>query len=318
MKKGLILVGEPMGLLIAQSEGNLDSVSGYDLAVAGAEFNLAVGTARLDHRDTYKTNLGNDPIGKRIDSVLNLNKIGNEFVMFSKDKSTGFMLKGRTSIGDPDIFYFRKNSAASTLTEDDVDKIDIEKYSLIHLTGILTALSEDTRKATFHLMKKAKAKLLFISFDPNLRPQLWESEEQMKTTINKLASYADLVLPGQAEGKILMGSDDEKVINKFYLENGASICVTKCGSKGAYVSTKDNENYMVNGYKVEKVVDTVGAGDGFATGVVTGLMEGLPLKEAVKRATAIVAIQVMSRGDNEGLPTRVQLNAFMRYETRSD
>lgn len=318
MKKGLILVGEPMGLLIAQSEGNLDSVSGYDLAVAGAEFNVAVGTARLDHRVTYMTKLGNDPFGKRIVSVLNQNKIGNEFVMFAKDKSTGFMLKGRTSIGDPDIFYFRKNSAASTLTEDDVDKIDLEKYSHIHLTGILPALSEDTRKATFHLMEKAKAKGLFISFDPNLRPQLWESEEQMKTTINKLASYADLVLPGQAEGKILMGSDDEKLINKFYLENGASICVTKCGSKGAYVSTKDNENYMVNGYKVEKVVDTVGAGDGFATGVVTGLMEGLPLKDAVKRATAIGAIQVMSRGDNEGLPTRAQLNAFMSNETRRD
>lgn len=318
MKKGLILVGEPMGLLIAQSEGNLDSVSGYDLAVAGAEFNVAVGTARLDHRVTYMTKLGNDPFGKRIVSVLNQNKIGNEFVMFAKDKSTGFMLKGRTSIGDPDIFYFRKNSAASTLTEDDVDKIDLEKYSHIHLTGILPALSEDTRNATFHLMKKAKAKGVFISFDPNLRPQLWESEEQMKTTINKLASYADLVLPGQAEGKILMGSDDEKVINKFYLENGASICVTKCGSKGAYVSTKDNENYMVNGYKVEKVVDTVGAGDGFATGVVTGLMEGLPLKDAVKRATAIGAIQVMSRGDNEGLPTRAQLNAFMSNETRRD
>ena len=318
MKKGLILVGEPMGLLIAQSEGNLDSVSGYDLAVAGAEFNVAVGTARLDHRVTYMTKLGNDPFGKRIVSVLNQNKIGNEFLMFDKDKSTGFMLKGRTSIGDPDIFYFRKNSAASTLTEDDVDKIDLEKYSHIHLTGILPALSEDTRKATFHLMEKAKAKGLFISFDPNLRPQLWESEEQMKTTINKLASYADLVLPGQAEGKILMGSDDEKLINKFYLENGASICVTKCGSKGAYVSTKDNENYMVNGYKVEKVVDTVGAGDGFATGVVTGLMEGLPLKDAVKRATAIGAIQVMSRGDNEGLPTRAQLNAFMSNETRRD
>ena len=318
MKKGLILVGEPMGLLIAQSEGNLDSVSGYDLAVAGAEFNVAVGTARLDHRVTYMTKLGNDPFGKRIVSVLNQNKIGNEFVMFAKDKSTGFMLKGRTSIGDPDIFYFRKNSAASTLTEDDVDKIDLEKYSHIHLTGILPALSEDTRKATFHLMEKAKAKGLFISFDPNLRPQLWESEEQMKTTINKLASYADLVLPGQAEGKILMGSDDEKLINKFYLENGASICVTKCGSKGAYVSTKDNENYMVNGYKVEKVVDTVGAGDGFATGVVTGLMEGLPLKDAVKRATAIGAIQVMSRGDNEGLPTRAQLNAFMSNEARRD
>lgn len=58
MKSGLILAGEPMGLLIAQSEGSLDSVSGYDLAVAGAEFNVAVGVARLGHRVTYMTKLG--------------------------------------------------------------------------------------------------------------------------------------------------------------------------------------------------------------------------------------------------------------------
>ena len=68
---------------------------------------------------------------------------------------------------------------------------------------------------------------------------------------------------------------------------------------------------MVEGYKVEKVVDTVGAGDGFATGVVTGLMEGLTLSEAVKRGTAIGANLVMIRGDNEGLPTRQELKDFM-------
>ena len=311
MKSGLILVGEPMGLLIAQSEGSLDSVSGYSLAVAGAEFNVAVGTARLEHKVSYMTKLGNDPFGKRIVKVLEDNKIGSEFVSFSTDKPTGFMLKGRTSHGDPDIFYFRKGSAASTLSEDDVEKIDMSAYTNIHLTGILPALSEDTKKATFKLIKKAKKQGLYISFDPNLRPQLWKSQEDMIKTINELASYADLVLPGQAEGKILMGSDDAKEINDFYLNNGAKICVTKCGSKGALVSTKDGESYMVEGYKVEKVVDTVGAGDGFATGVITGLMENLSLKDAVKRGTAIGAIQVMSRGDNEGLPTREQLSNYM-------
>lgn len=104
MKSGLILAGEPMGLLIAQSEGSLDSVSGYDLAVAGAEFNVAVGVARLGHRVTYMTKLGKDPFGQRIIHVLNENKIGNEFVAWSDTKKTGFMLKGRVSQGDPDIF----------------------------------------------------------------------------------------------------------------------------------------------------------------------------------------------------------------------
>ncbi len=311
MKTGLILAGEPMGLLIAQSEGSLDSVSGYDLAVAGAEFNVAIGTARLKHKVTYITKLGNDPFGKRIIRVLNENKIGNEFVSFSDERTTGFMLKGRVSKGDPDIFYFRKNSAASTLNVDDVANIDMTAYSNIHLTGILPALSQDTKKAVFKMIEKAKEAGLFISFDPNLRPQLWASQDEMVATINELASYADIVLPGQAEGKILVGTEDARAINDFYLNNGAKICVTKCGAKGAYVTTKDGESYMVDGYKVEKVVDTVGAGDGFATGVVTGLMEGLPMKDAVKRGTAIGAIQVMSRGDNEGLPTREQLAAFM-------
>lgn len=70
-------------------------------------------------------------------------------------------------------------------------------------------------------------------------------------------------------------------------------------------------NSDTNGFKVDKVVDTVGAGDGFAAGVITALMEGLPLKEAVRRGNAIGAIQVTSRGDNEGLPYPDQLKAFM-------
>ena len=310
MKTGLILAGEPMGLLIAQSEGTLDSVSGYDLAVAGAEFNVAVGVARLGHRVTYMTKLGNDPFGKRIIHVLNENKIGNEFVVWSDTKKTGFMLKGRVSEGDPDIFYFRAGSAASTLSVEDVEKIRFDEFSHIHLTGILPALSESTRDAVNLMFDKARTFGLLITFDPNLRPQLWPSQDIMIKSINEMAAKADIVLPGTAEGKILMGSGDPKKINAFYRNLGAKVVITKLGSKGAYVTTP-TEEYLVPGYTVEKVIDTVGAGDGFAAGIITALMEGIPLKDAVQRGNAIGAIQVMSRGDNEGLPYPNQLNAFM-------
>lgn len=289
MKTGLILAGEPMGLLIAQSEGTLDSVSGYDLAVAGAEFNVAVGVARLGHRVTYMTKLGNDPFGKRIIHVLNENKIGNEFVVWSDTKKTGFMLKGRVSEGDPDIFYFRAGSAASTLSVEDVEKIRFDEFSHIHLTGILPALSESTRDAVNLMFDKARTFGLLITFDPNLRPQLWPSQDIMIKSINEMAAKADIVLPGTAEGKILMGSGDPKKINAFYRNLGAKVVITKLGSKGAYVTTP-TEEYLVPGYTVEKVVDTVGAGDGFAAGIITALMEGIPLKDAVQRGNAIGAI----------------------------
>ncbi|HIV87410.1 MAG TPA: sugar kinase [Candidatus Pygmaiobacter gallistercoris] len=313
MSKGAILVGEPMGLFIAQSEGPLDEVSGYTMAVAGAEFNVAVGLARLEQPVTYLTRLGNDPFGKRIVKVLGDNKIGSEFVSYSTERSTGFMLKGKVSVGDPEIFYFRKGSAASTLSKEDVDRVDFSGYGYLHLTGILPALSQTTREASFYLIEKARKSGLTVSFDPNLRPQLWPDQQTMIKTVNELAGLADYVFPGEAEGEILCGTRDPEAIGRFYLNLGAKAVVTKVGSKGAYLMTAEGGE-MVPGFKVEKVVDTVGAGDGFAAGILSALMEGKDLREAVRRGNAVGAIQVTCIGDNDGLPTRKELAAFMGQE----
>lgn len=315
MAKGLLLAGEPMGLLIAQSEGSLDSVAGFTLAVAGAEFNVATGAARLGHFVSYLTKLGNDPFGTRITNTLTANKIDSSNVLTSDTNTTGFMLKGKVSKGDPEIFYFRKGSAASTLDASDVEKIDFSKFDYVHLTGIFPALTDSTRAAMMALIKKAKELGLFISFDPNLRPQLWPSQEVMVKTLNELASYADLVLPGCGEGKILCGSEDPSKINDFYRSLGARMVVTKLGPDGALVREGDNE-YKVPGFIIDKVVDTVGAGDGFACGVITGLMEDLSLEKAVERGAAIGAIQCTFAGDNEGLPTQEQLKEFMQSHKR--
>lgn len=310
MASGVMLIGEPMGLFIAKQEGPLDSVGEYSFAVAGAEFNVAVGMARLEHKVTYITKLGNDPFGKHIVHLLKDNQIGSEFVLYSDSNSTGFMLKSRVSKGDPEIFYFRRGSAASTLNTQDIQNLDFSGYSHLHVTGILPALNLTTRQMVFDLMEAARKSGLFITFDPNLRPQLWEDKETMIQTINQLAAKADIVFPGETEGEILMGSSDPEKISDFYLSFGAKAVVTKTGSKGAFVATAQ-QRYAVPGFVVEKVIDTVGAGDGFAAGTISALMEGLSLQEAVKRGNAVGAIQVMSRGDNDGLPSREKLAGFM-------
>ncbi|MCR5084600.1 MAG: sugar kinase [Succinivibrionaceae bacterium] len=316
MAKGLVLAGEPMGLLIAQTEGPLDSVKGYSLAVAGAEFNVATGSARLGHKTAYLTKLGDDPFGRLITRTLRDNQIEDNLVTFTKERKTGFMLKSKVTVGDPDIFYFRAGSAASTLSEEDVDKIDFSVFSNIHLTGILPALSDSTRAAVRLMIKKARAAGLYISFDPNLRPQLWPSKEVMVSCLNDLAAEADMVLPGDGEGATLCGTTDARAINKFYRDLGAKTVVTKCGAKGALVSDGDGEDVMVPGFIIDKVVDTVGAGDGFACGVITALMEGLPIAKAVERGCAIGAIQCTFSGDNEGLPTPDRLREFMDSHKR--
>ena len=314
MEKGAILVGEPMGLFIAPEEGKLSDVSGYSMAVAGAEFNVAVGLARLNLPVTYLTRLGEDPFGQKIVRTLQRNGIGSEFVSFSKERSTGFMLKSKVSTGDPKIFYFRKGSAASTLSKEDVDRMDFSGYGFVHLTGIFPALSESTKEASFYLIKKAREHGLTVSFDPNLRPQLWPDTETMVQTLNEFAALSDYVLPGEAEGELLCGDRDPRKIGQFYLERGAKAVVTKMGSRGAYLMTEQDQE-LVPGFSIEKVVDTVGAGDGFAAGILSALMEGKNLYEAVRRANAVGAIQVTSIGDNDGLPSRAQLAGFMGLET---
>lgn len=91
----------------------------------------------------------------------------------------------------------------------------------------------------------------------------------------------------------------------FNLERGAKAVVTK-GSRGAYLMTEQDQE-LVPGFSIEKVVDTVGAGDGFAAGILSKMMEGKNLYEAVRRANAVGAICVTSIGDNDGLPSRRSL-----------
>ena len=160
-------------------------------------------------------------------------------------------------------------------------------------------------------MDMAKAHGIMVSFDPNLRPALWPDKNEMVQVLNDLAAKADIVLPGVGEGQTLMGSSDPEKIADFYLNQGAKAVVVKVGAKGSFVKTGAGEKFVSPGFKVDKVVDTVGAGDGFAVGTISALLEGLSLKDAARRGAAIGALAVMAAGDNEGLPTREKLSVFM-------
>ncbi|EIW26260.1 sugar kinase [Pelosinus fermentans] len=309
----VITIGEPMALLVADHEGPLEDIEHFTKYVAGAEVNFSIGMTRLGHSVTYITKLGQDPFGKYINKFLQQQNIKTPYVKFDDSNRTGMQLKAKVSVGDPEVFNFRKGSAASHLNLPDVEDIVWENVKHLHLTGIPPALSATCRSVTYKLIETAKENGVSISFDPNLRLQLWEDKEEMVQIINELASQSDIVLPGINEGLLLTGSDDENAIADFYLNKGVSTVIVKLGEKGAFVKTKE-DSFIVPGFKVEKVVDTVGAGDGFAVGVISGLLEGLSLNDAVRRGNAVGALAVMSPGDNDGLPNSDQLETYMNSQ----
>ena len=307
----IVLLGEAMGLFIAQEQGPLSQAKNFTSSIAGAEYNVAVGLARLGHQPAYCTALGYDPLGEKILNALRENGISTDFVTQVEGEQTGLMLKGNTAQGDPEIAYYRKGSAASKHSPHQIDRLDLYGVGWLHVTGIFPAVSASALSAVRRLINRAQALDLPISFDPNLRPQLWESEKQMVSTLNSLAQSANTVLPGLAEGKILTGADSPEGIAEFYHRLGARNVVVKLGTQGAYFSEQDGKAGVIPAFPVRRVVDTVGAGDGFAAGIISALAEGETLQEATFRAAVMGAIQVAHRGDNEGLPTRKRLGEII-------
>lgn len=314
MKK-VLLIGEPMALFAARESKPLGEVENFSRMVSGAEVNVAIGLERLGIETTYVTRLGDDVFGHAIYKKLEEERIDTSFITFDKEHTTGIQIKGQTEQGDPEVAYYRKNSAASHLSTKEIEAIDFSTIRHVHATGIFPALSETCREALALLLKKAREHDISISFDPNLRPMLWPNEKTMLTVLNELAGCCDMVLPGLSEGEILTGKATVAEVGTFYLEQGSSSVIIKNGPGGAFVVTH-NDCVEVPGFPVDKVVDTVGAGDGFAVGVVSGFLDGLSLEEATARGNAIGAMQVMTKGDNEGLPNREQLAAFMEKSRR--
>jgi sugar/nucleoside kinase (ribokinase family) len=305
----VVTLGEAMVLFVADETGPLETMRHFEKRTAGAETNVAVGLARLGLGVGWVSRLGDDSMGRFLLGEFSREGIDCTHVALVPGERTGFMFKGRVDDGsDPPIEYHRQGSAASRLSPADLDLPWLAQARHLHVTGIFPALTPDTLAATRSAMAHMRAHGRTISFDPNLRPALWRSKDMMRDTLNGLAAQADWVLPGLDEGRQLTGQQTPEGIAAFYRALGAALVVVKLGPDGAYFDGAAGRGH-VPGFPVPKVVDTVGAGDGFAVGVISGLLAGRSVHDAVRRAAWIGARTVQVRGDTDGLPTVADLAA---------
>lgn len=308
----VVTVGEAMVVFAAQTPGPLEEAKAFVRSAAGAELNVAVGLSRLGLRVGYVSRLGRDSFGRHLSAVLDREGIDRRHVVVDDAHPTGFMLKSRADDGsDPRVEYHRRGSAASRLSVADDPPDYCARSRHLHLTGISAAISDSARELVFRMAAEARAAGRSVSFDPNLRPSLWPSERAMADCLNRLAAASDWVMPGLAEGRLLTGRQSPEAIADFYLAAGAECVVVKLGPQGAFYASAAAGRGTVAGYPVASVVDTVGAGDGFAVGLISGRLEGLPLADAVARGNAIGARVVQFPGDCDGLPNRAQLASIV-------
>ncbi len=303
----VITFGEAMMLLVANQPGPLELAAAFHKRTAGAETNVAIGLARLGLRVGWASRLGTDSMGRYLLAAMAGEGIDCSHVVCDATQKTGFQFKGQVSDGsDPPVEYHRAGSAASHMSLADIDEDWLLSARHLHATGVFAAISSTTLPAAQKTMDLMRGAGRSVSFDPNLRPTLWATPETMRAAINDLATRANWVLPGLQEGRFLTGESTPEGIAHFYRQRGADLVVVKLGSQGAFYDGPAGTG-DVPGFAVAEVVDTVGAGDGFAVGVISALLEGLSLPDAVKRGAWIGARAVQVLGDSEGLPTHAEL-----------
>lgn len=306
----LVTFGESMVVFNPRSIGPLRHVNTFEKTIGGAESNVATALAKLNHTVGWFSKLSNDEFGRYIISTIRGEGVDTSRVILDEDNLTGILFKEYYQRSNPNVYYYRKNSAASTISPDDIDEEYIKSAKILHLTGITPALSKSAREAVYKAIDIAKANGVLVSFDPNVRLKLWTIDEAKKVLIN-IANEADIIMPGLDEAELLLGLTDKDEVCDYFLSKNAKIAAVKLGANGCYIKTKD-ESYLAPGYDVsDRIVDTVGAGDGFAAGFLCGYLDKLSLKEIGEYANGMGAMATLSSGDMTGYPCFDQLMQFI-------
>src|SRR5690554_6720341 len=260
----VVTFGETMVLFNPETQGPLRYVGTFTKSIGGAESNVAIALARLGHKVGWFSMLGEDEFGRYIKSTIMGEEVDVSRVKKDPKRTTGILFKERFSTVNPNVYYYRKGSAASHLSIADLDMDYICSAKILHITGISLALSEEMREAVFHAVTEARKCGVTISFDPNIRLKLWSKDEARKTIL-EMAKLSDIIFPGKDEAELLLGTEEPEEVCDQFLDMGVKIVALKLGKSGCYVKSREEKAY-VDGYTVDHPVDTVGAGDGYAAG----------------------------------------------------
>jgi len=306
----VVTFGESMVVFNPNINGPLRHVHTFTKSLGGAESNVATAIVKLNHSVGWFSKVSDDEFGRFVIDSVRAEGVDTSRVIVDKERSTGLLFKEHYQRSNPNVYYYRKNSAASTLSVDDIDEEYIKQAKILHLTGITPALSESAREAVYKAIEIAKKNGVLVSFDPNIRLKLWTIEEAKKVLVD-IANKADIVMPGLDEAELLLGLTDKDEVCEYFLGKEAKIVAVKLGAEGCYIKNKE-EGVEVSGYNVSDLIqDTAGAGDGFAAGFLSGYLENLPLKEIGEYANGVGAMATLVQGDMEGYPYYDQLLEFI-------
>lgn len=293
--------GECMAVLYPPDPVTIDAAPLLKWDIGGAEANCAIALTRLGVSVRFHSRVGNDPFGRKIINTLVGEGVDTSHVAIDATRPTGVFFREWLSDGVRRVFYYRSGSAAANMGPEDLLPAHFDGIKALHLTGITPALSERAAAACTRAIELAKAAGVMITFDPNFRPRLW-SAAQARHTLTPLAAACDIMLMGHEDAAALFGEGDDEHYLAAAQHLGIKTIVLKRAERGA-LAVADGRRYEAEVVKAERVIDPVGAGDGFDAGFIAGCLRGKSIPEALHIGAIVGAGSVAHLGDYAGYPT---------------
>lgn len=310
MKQGIISLGEALIDFIPLDENNTT----YQKSPGGAPANVAVGLSRLGAKSTFVGKVGEDVLGRFLLDTLKDYGVRTNQMLMTPDVRTGVVFVTNGEDGERSFDFYIDPSADRFLQADDIEEEDFVSHKILHF-GSISMISSPAKEATHHAVKIAKENGLLVSYDPNLRLGLWDSEENARETIKSMISAADVLKISEEELEFITGEKEiEAGVEKLKSYDIPFLIITM-GSEGSYVFVGDAHQH-VKAMKV-KAVDTTGAGDAFVSGILfslheySGEIESLTLEEAVRMARFAAvsgALAASTKGAMTALPSLEEVN----------
>ncbi len=309
-KFDLLALGEIMLRLSAPNNERIIRGDMFEKGAGGSELNIVSGVSLLGLRTGVITKLPNNQLGTFIKNRVRFYSVSDDYIVYDRSADTRlgvYYYENGAHPRKPCVVYDRRNSSINTLRIEELPESMFKNAKIFHTSGITLALCENSRNLAVEVIKKFKENGALISFDVNYRANLW-TEEQARETITTILPYVDILFASEETCRRMfqMSGTLKEMQKQFTTTYPISVVASterkiinphKHNFTSTIYSAKDDEWYTEKPYIDIEVVDRIGSGDAYVSGVLFGLLKYNDVKKALEFGNACGAVKNTIPGD---------------------
>lgn len=307
-------LGEVMMKLAVPDHRLLEQTDKFQVSYSGTGLNVLSGLSGLGYQASLVSALPNNAIGDAALRAIRGLGVETKAMIRSGDYIGHYILERGFSVRPSNVVYSNRQESSfcqSEISEYDMDDI-FKDTKLIHICGIMLAVSDKTRTLAFAVVKEAAARGVKVVFDCNYRPKLWKGNEvAARDFYEQMLSYTDICLMTEKDAIELLGERTKettrqgeieavlpRIADRFHIDVLAGLLREPVDEMAGHRGFLYDGDFAYSNKFVYNILERIGAGDGFSSGVLHGWLSGLEKQDWVAFASAAGALAHTTYGDS--------------------